>query len=1350
MPPPRPITIVHLSDLQFGRNHRFGRLSRLAPDDSLDSLCSRLKEDLDELREKEHLVPDLLAVTGDLAEWGRKPEFDDVLTFLDRLAGLLGLTRDRVLVVPGNHDINRKLCLAYFAECEGLEEEPREPFWPKLRHYAGFFQEYYQGFPELLFTEEQPWTLYEFPALKVVVAGLNSTWKESHRETDHYGWLGEKQLRWFAEKLRRYKEQGWLRIGLVHHNIQRRPTGDEENLRDSDDLKRILGNELNLVLHGHTHEGRLEWLTQACPILSTGSASVTLEARPQEVPNQYQVLRIHPDKLWYCTRQYAPDKKSWIADPRGSRDGNQWFDEQPLRFEHVDETFGTRSTEEAARKGHSAALVENYRAHVVRAYKRQPLQDLSLRAEDQDIPGGLPLLEIFIPQAVSLAPPTKDLPLRAEPEDDWGSTPADDDPDTDSLGGSSPPLPIEEVLLDPKRPWIVLLGAPGAGKTSLTRWLCLKLCAPGESLPNLPSGLLPVRVEMRRFDERYRANTAQGRSFDFFDYLDQEHAEKATALRGEPLRELGRSGRLWWLFDGLDEVSDRNARRWYAEMIVGLRGDGEHSRGLITSRIVGAGPVLPCFQAAEVPVCTLLDFDEPRIQQFITRWHDQAFPAHSAEKAQRRKRLEEAIARSRAVRDLCKNPLLLTLIALINRGGDLPRRRHTLYRRAVELMAAGWDANKQLPASLEFAWELDDTLEFFRELAWWMVFESDEAPSTLIEEGALLEFTSAFLQAHHGRTPEQSRRYAASLLGHLRERSYILARVGESRFGFVHKTFLEYFAADALRSLFAGSRVDLQWLGNLFSHLWTDESWHEVLTLVCGMLEEDEPENVMRILQAILPLVENFQPRNLDFGGFAVRCLAEVRQLDREPLRTFLLRLSDLARHELLQARFLQSFEGFTDPFPLIGPRWPDRQGWQQWQQATQSLKAVVRMLAHWLVFDSTPPEEHAEILGRCLRAEWSTFVAHYVLARVNIPEEQLRLLLTKGDEGTRCILAGGLLYPSSKARLYEGRLTAEARATLDALLAGSQLPMIRVRAAVILAEHEPTPRVRETLLACTRNPTARGTLIAYCLRALGAFVGDDPQLAEEVRTWPIRLGDPSMLQAAADALTRAERWTEAARCFLEWVKQLPGHKNRKRAEEKLLTLCSRSPEVLALLEEVQAEWTSETLRALASSVLEETTTRRQLKELEQVPLSGIMDLLEAPTASHPMRQKILRRVITRGAFADAGSEELLENARFLEVLRELEAPDAPPMSRLEAAITRFDLSSDRDALRTTCRDILLTGTDDERARLMAARWLGDEGRLALEGLAAHAVDEEVRDRAATALESLRLRTLLQAVGHRI
>src|SRR5581483_4299014 len=90
----------------------------------------------------------------------------------------------------------------------------------KWRHFAGLFEELYQGLDSVVFDSAQPWTLFAVPELKVVVAGINSTMAESHREDDHYGWIGEAQAAWFAERLRPFEQDGWLRLGALQHGLR--------------------------------------------------------------------------------------------------------------------------------------------------------------------------------------------------------------------------------------------------------------------------------------------------------------------------------------------------------------------------------------------------------------------------------------------------------------------------------------------------------------------------------------------------------------------------------------------------------------------------------------------------------------------------------------------------------------------------------------------------------------------------------------------------------------------------------------------------------------------------------------------------------------------------------------------------------------------------------------------------------------------------------------------------------------------------------------------------------------------------------------------------------------------------
>ena len=331
------VTILHLSDLQFGRYHRFGRLAAgEAADAAYDTLARRLCDDLDVLRRDHDLRPDLIALTGDLAEWGRKRELEGARAFVETVRGHLGLGPDRALVIPGNHDINRDKCEAYFKGCAGDEITPEAPYWPKWEPFAAFFGQLYADVDRYRFTALEPWTLFELPELRVVVAGLNSTIADSHRDEDHHGFVGEAQLAWFARRLDAYVQRGWLRIGLVHHNAVRRAARDDENLRDADDLRERLGDRLHLLLHGHTHEGRLELLGPTLPVLATGSAAVAVEQRPDEVPNQYQIVQVRRDGLRWFARQYTPQRKTWIGDTRVSRRGDAWWCELPIGLADVD------------------------------------------------------------------------------------------------------------------------------------------------------------------------------------------------------------------------------------------------------------------------------------------------------------------------------------------------------------------------------------------------------------------------------------------------------------------------------------------------------------------------------------------------------------------------------------------------------------------------------------------------------------------------------------------------------------------------------------------------------------------------------------------------------------------------------------------------------------------------------------------------------------------------------------------------------------------------------------------------------------------------------------------------------
>ena len=140
------ITILHLSDPQFGKNHVFGKRALPLVDGKHDTLLARICDDLDVLRKEWGLTPEIVVLTGDLAEWGLPGEFNNCFDFLAGIGehfGILPEQRHRIAVIAGNHDINRDLAEAECAKWRAKDRKG-EPFgFGRFEFFAKAFTAFY-------------------------------------------------------------------------------------------------------------------------------------------------------------------------------------------------------------------------------------------------------------------------------------------------------------------------------------------------------------------------------------------------------------------------------------------------------------------------------------------------------------------------------------------------------------------------------------------------------------------------------------------------------------------------------------------------------------------------------------------------------------------------------------------------------------------------------------------------------------------------------------------------------------------------------------------------------------------------------------------------------------------------------------------------------------------------------------------------------------------------------------------------------------------------------------------------------------------------------------------------------
>jgi len=258
---------LHLSDIHFHPKREWR--------DS--DVRSRLLEYLkDQFRSNEKLRPDFIFCTGDIAfgESQSAPlenQYTQAKLFFDQLLGVCGqngtpLSKSRLFVVPGNHDVNRKAInadaqstLIRWAERanehadtinQRFEDKSVEfqDAIKRLDKYSKFVEEYlpHQHDPHGRHHYSRK---IEVDGMTVGISGFNSAWTCAGPEDDRNIWLA---ANWQFNRAHQELEGSNIRIGLIHHPV------DWLNTVERDVATRAIAGDFDFWLHGHSHNA---WVT---------------------------------------------------------------------------------------------------------------------------------------------------------------------------------------------------------------------------------------------------------------------------------------------------------------------------------------------------------------------------------------------------------------------------------------------------------------------------------------------------------------------------------------------------------------------------------------------------------------------------------------------------------------------------------------------------------------------------------------------------------------------------------------------------------------------------------------------------------------------------------------------------------------------------------------------------------------------------------------------------------------------------------------------------------------------------------------------------------------------------------
>ena len=273
-------------------------------------------------------------------------------------------------------------------------------------------------------------------------------------------------------------------------------------------------------------------------------------------------------------------------------------------------------------------------------------------------------------------------------------------------GDKTRAVPVLEAIGQPHPARLMLLGGPGSGKSTFVNHLALCLAGaclgerdPSESergaallsrlAPHWSHGaLLPIRVVLRELAVfpplRNASNGSLALLHAFLGHAIAPHAEALNLLI-----EALAAGRALLLFDGLDEVEAGRILVNITECISAVAGIYTRSPVLVTCRVLDyqANPQrqIPGFQTE-----SLAPLDDVQINAFVDAWHAEIATTGrtmlgSAEG------LRQALSASADLRAMARQPLLLTMMAVVHAGkGRLPDARALLYSECIELLLLRW------------------------------------------------------------------------------------------------------------------------------------------------------------------------------------------------------------------------------------------------------------------------------------------------------------------------------------------------------------------------------------------------------------------------------------------------------------------------------------------------------------------------------------------------------------------------------------------------------------------------------------------------------------------------------------
>ncbi len=395
-------------------------------------------------------------------------------------------------------------------------------------------------------------------------------------------------------------------------------------------------------------------------------------------------------------------------------------------------------------------------------------------------------------------------------------------------------------------PNLVLLGAPGTGKTTLLKHITLTLTAPTQDAPRLNK--TPIFLYSRDVAQHVGQNP-------HYSLLQAIHALFRSRQITVPLNWLAHdlnNGRCLIMLDGLDEVADPALRQQVVAWVQRQIQQHPTNQFVITSRPFGyASNPLPDALLLEVKPFTL-----EQVRQFVTSWYeaneiktqgrDDAGVRRDA--AGRATDLLRRLRQTPALLEMGVNPLLLTMIATIHRyRNTLPDQRVSLYHEICDVFLG----KRHEARGITYELSPSQKKRVLQNLAYEMMRRNLRN----ITRADAADIIDPALKRVHPQTSSEQ------FLQMITETSGLLIEHMAGVYSFAHQTFQEYLTAVHLKD----QRLEKV----LLDHV-DDSWWHETIRLYAAQT------NATNIIRACVMR----ETASIPALTLAVECIEEALEVE--------------------------------------------------------------------------------------------------------------------------------------------------------------------------------------------------------------------------------------------------------------------------------------------------------------------------------------------------------------------------------------------------------------------------------------------------------------------------------------